>query len=417
MTLRIHPGRVAGTLQAPSSKSHTHRAYLLAALSGNGSIRHALESDDTKATLDCLGRLGFLSTVLPHETRIGGTFRAARDPLDAHESGTTLRLMTGFAAIHPAETRFVAAAGLAKRPMQPLLDALRQLGATVAADTKHAPFAIRGPLKGGDANLRGDLSSQFLSSLLLAAPLAPSDTTIHVDGPITSRPYVDITLHQLRHHGVDIREDRSTFRIRGSQRVRQKPYDVPGDFSSAAFFLAAAAITNCDLTVENLPRDDPQGDRRIVDQLRTLGVQLEPGERSVRVKGGNLVGADIDVGATPDLFPALAVVAACAQGRTRLVGAPHLRTKESDRIRSMAVNLTNAGLTVKELPDGLEIVGGKPKGTKIQSFGDHRIAMAMSVLALGAYGESILPDENVVAKSYPGFFMDLKRVAPEVVVA
>ncbi len=417
MTLRIHPGRVSGVLSAPSSKSHTHRAFLLAALSGNGSIRHALESSDTQATLDCLMRLGFLSTVLPHEIRIGGTFRPSRDALDARESGTTLRLMAGFAALQPAKTTFTAAPGLAKRPMQPLLDALRQLGAKIPAGDTTTPFTIEGPLKGGEATLRGDVSSQFLSSLLLACPLAPENTTIRIEGPITSRPYVDITLHQLRHHGVDIREDRSVFQIRGSQRVRQKPYDVPGDFSSAAFFLAAAAITNSGLNVENLARDDPQGDRRIVEQLRSLGVRIESADRAVDVKGAELVGTEIDVGATPDLFPVLAIVAACARGRTRLVGAPHLRAKESDRIHAMAVNLEAAGIGVKELPDGLEVVGGKPRATTIQSFGDHRVAMAMSILALASNGESMLPDENVVAKSYPGFFMDLKRVAPEVVVA
>lgn len=417
MTVRILPGRASGTVSAPSSKSHTHRAFLLAALSGNGSIHHALDSDDTRATLDCLGKLGFLSNVLPHETRVGGTFRPPRDALDARESGTTLRLLAAFASLQSAETRFVAAPGLAKRPMRPLLDALRELGVQVPSEASNAPFSLRGPLVGGETTLPGDVSSQFLSALLLACPVAPRESRIHVDGAITSRPYVDITLHQLRHHGVQVREEGTMFHIPGSQRVRQKPYEVPGDYSSAAFLLAAAAVTNGDVTVDNLPRDDPQGDRRIVDRLRAFGAEVDARERSVRVQGGALRGTDLQVGETPDLFPILCAVAACAPGRTRLLGAPHLRTKESDRIRSMAINLSGAGIDVRELPDGIEIRGGRPRGTRIQSFGDHRVAMAMSVLALASIGESNVPDGNVVAKSYPGFFMDLKRVAPEVVVA
>jgi 3-phosphoshikimate 1-carboxyvinyltransferase len=417
MTIRLHAANVSGTVLAPPSKSHSHRAFILAALCGNGSIRHALDSDDTRATLDCLRQLGFLSSVLPHETRVGGTFRAPKDPLDAHESGTTLRLLTGFASLQNAETRFTGAPGLAKRPMKPLLDALRQLGAHVAPDASHIPFLIRGPLVGGETTLPGDVSSQFISALLLACPVAPQDTTIHIDGMITSRPYVDITLHQLRHHGIDVREEHSAFHVRAAQRVRQKPYDVPGDYSSAAFLLSAAAVTNGSVTIDNLPREDPQGDRRIVEQLGSFGVAIEAHERSVTVNGGTLQAADINVNQTPDLFPVLCAVAACAKGTSRLSGAPHLRSKESDRIHSMAVNLGAAGIQAKELPDGIEIRGGAPRGATIQSFGDHRIAMALSVLALASSGETTLPDEHVVAKSYPGFFKDLKRVAPEVVVA
>lgn len=414
MTVRLRPGAVSGRLRAPGSKAHTHRAFILAALAGNGSVQNALSSEDTEATLRCLERLGFLVTHLPHETRVGGTFRAPREALDVRESGTTLRLLSAVSTLQPAEVRFRAGPVLSRRPMRPLLDALRDLGVSVPGDDGHPPFSLRGPLRGGPTRIPGDVSSQFLSALLLACPVAPGRSQIAVEGPITSRPYVDLTLAQLRHHGVRVEEEKGTFVVPGGQRVRQRPYRVPGDYSSAAFFLAAAAVTGGSVTVENLSLDDPQGDRAIVDHLRAFGATADPNGDAVTVRGGPLRGAELDVGRVPDLFPVLCALGAVATGRTRLHGAPHLRAKESDRIHAMAVNLAAAGIRARELPDGIEIEGGRPRGVEIQSFGDHRVAMAMCVLALAADGESVLPDEGVVAKSYPSFLIDLDRIAPEV---
>lgn len=414
MTLRIRPTRVEGRLRAPPSKSHTHRAYILAALSGNGSIQNPLESQDTQATLGCLESLGMLVGRFPTETRVGGTFRAPRVALRCGNSGTTLRLMTAVASLVPHPVTLDAEAGLRSRPMGPLLAALEQLGATTQSVQGVAPVTVKGPLRGGEAGLPANVSSQFVSALLLACPVAPEDSHIRLEGPIVSRPYIDLTLSQLCHHGVVVGESDDAFQIRGGQRVRQRPFSVPGDYSSAAFLLAAAAITRGRLTLENLLPEDPQGDRAILDFLRRFGARVSQDAASVTVEGSDLVAQDVDVGQVPDLFPILCVLAACARGTSTLRGAPHLRAKESDRIRAMAVNLGRAGLEAKELPDGLRITGGIPKGITIQSFNDHRVAMALTVLALAARGASELPDEAVVAKSYPNFHNDLLTVAPEV---
>lgn len=410
----VRPGRVAGTLRAPPSKSHTHRAFILAALSGNGSIREPLVSEDTRATLHVLEGLGMLVTVLPHETRVGGTWRAPRKPLDAGSSGTTLRLMTAVAAAQRFATALDASAQLRRRPMGPLLEALRMLGARAEGTEGHAPLVVEGPLRGGDAQLPGDVSSQFLSGLLLAAPLAESETRISIVGPRLSQPYVDITLRQLRDHGVRVEAGPDGYRVPGDQRIRQRPYRVPGDYSSAAFPLVAAAITGGSVRVENLDPEDPQGDRVILDHLARFGASVTREADAATVEGGPLRGCEIDVGDCPDLFPALAVLAAVAKGRTVLHGAPHLRSKESDRIRLVAENLGAAGVTVRERPDGIEIDGGIPKGITIRDGGDHRIGMAFLVLALASKGASTLLDATIPDKSYPKFLNDMQAIAAEV---
>lgn len=415
MRLRLQPARVDGTLRAPSSKSHTHRAYLLGALNGNALVRSPLRSDDTDATLDGLRALGLLVTEEADGVRVGGLLRGGSRPVDARESGTTLRLLTPMAALLATPTTFTGRPRLAERPMDGLLAALRALGARVERPSAGLPLTVRGPLKGGRCRLPGDQSSQFLSGLLFAAPLAPDATEIELTSPITSRPYVDLTLRILRDHGVRIEENGLRFTIAGGQRARQQPVDVPGDYSSAAFLLAAAAVTRGRVTVTNLPADDPQGDRAILDHLRAFGARVERSGDAITVEGGELAATRLDLGSTPDLFPVLAAVAACARGTTTLGGAPHLRAKESDRIRAMHENLRRFGIASEERPDGLVVHGGRPHGAQIAAYNDHRIAMAGAVLALAADGPSELPDPDVVRKSYPEFARDLAAIAPKVV--
>lgn len=414
MKATIRPGRIQGTVRAPASKSHTHRAFILAALSGNGSIRNALQSDDTQATLDVLQGLGMLVTQLPHETRVGGTWRAPRGTLSARASGTTLRLMTGVASTQAFATTLDAEPQLRRRPMGPLLEALKALGVETRSDAGTAPVSVRGPLHGGDASLPGNVSSQFTSALLLAAPLASAETRLRIEGPRVSEPYVEITLHQLREHGVRVDATADGYRIPPDQRIRQRPYEVPGDYSSAAFLLAAAAVTRGRVTVTGLSESDPQGDRAILEHLQAFGASVEPERGAVTVEGAPLHAARIDVGACPDLFPVLCAVAAVASGRSVLHGAPHLRSKESDRIRAMAANLSAAGVRTQERSDGIEIEGGIPKGITIDGAGDHRIGMAMAVLALAATGASTVPDTTIFDKSYPKFLNDLSSIAAEV---
>jgi 3-phosphoshikimate 1-carboxyvinyltransferase len=414
VSLRIQPGRVDGRLRAPSSKSHTHRAFLLGALNGNALVRHPLRSDDTEATLRGLEGLGLLVTEEADGVRVGGHLRSAPRPIDARESGTTLRLLTPMAALLATPVSFTGRPRLAERPMDPLLAALRALGARVERPSAGFPLTLRGPLKGGHCRLPGDQSSQFLSGLLFASPLVAADTDIELTSPVASRPYVDLTLRLLRDHGLRIEEEGLRFHVPGGQRARQKPIDVPGDYSSAAFLLAAAAVTGGRVTVDGLDPDDAQGDRAILDHLRAFGADVSRSADAVAVEGGSLRAADLNLGPTPDLFPVLAAVAACAPGTSRLHGAPHLRAKESDRIRAMHENLRRFGVASEERPDGLVVHGGHPRGAQIAAYNDHRVAMAGAVLALAASGPSELPEPDVVQKSYPGFTRDLASLAPGV---
>lgn len=415
MRQALRPGVVQGEIDAPPSKSHTHRAYVMAALSGNGLIRRPLDSDDTNATLEGLRGLGYLVTRQAEGVRVGGTQRPKGRPIDLGESGTSLRLLAAIAALTEPRVRFTGATRLGQRPMKPLLDALTDLGGGFEQGTGGFPLDVWGPTRGGSCTMAGNVSSQFLSALLMSTTQALNATEIRIDGPLTSRPYVDITLSVLRHHGAHVNQHEGTYEIPPVQRLRQRPYDTPGDYSSAAFLLAAAALTKGRLSVRHLEAKDPQGDRAIVDILQRYGAKAHVEPTQVTIQGGPLDGCDVDLGATPDLFPVLCSVAATAKGTSRLYGAPHLRAKESDRISAMHNVLNAFGIQSKPLTDGLEIQGGRPRGTTISSHNDHRVAMAGVVLALAAEGESHLDDPGVVAKSYPQFFNDLATVAPEVI--
>lgn len=412
MAVTIHPGRVGGRIAAPPSKSVTHRAYILAALSGNGLIRNPLRSDDTEATLECLRRLGCLTTEEVGGQRVGGVLRAAKKPLDARESGTTLRMLPAVAALLGSPTRFEAGKRLTERPLAGLLSGLSQLGARVDGD--HMPFTVTGSLQGGMCRIATDETSQVLSGLLMVAPLLPNETRIEVATPVRSAGYVDLTLALLRERQVRVDVEATGFRIPPAQRFRQKAIDVPGDYSSAAFPLAAAAVTGGEATVSGLAPDDLQPDRAIGDLLAAFGAAVRRNGDEVSVQGGPLSATTIDVGPTPDLFPVLCAVAAVARGTSHLRGAPHLRGKESDRIRAMSETLRGFGIACEELPDGLSVTGGRPHGTAFHGHGDHRVALAASVLALAADGPSTLTDETVASKSYPAFFADLAELQGEV---
>lgn len=411
--LTIHPRRVFGHAHAPPSKSYTHRAYVAGALSGNGLVRRPLKAHDPDATLEGLHGLGFLLTHEAAGTRIGGNLRPAARPIDCRESGTTLRLLCGVASLSREDSIFTGAASLARRPITGLLNALQELGAAAVAKGDGFPIRVRGPLMGGTCSVPGDESSQFLSTLLMTAPLARGDTTIKLSSPLVSRPYVDMTLFVLRHHRLQVKDGPTTFFIPGGQTPRQRPFDVPGDYSSAAPLLAAAAVTQGNVTLTGFVKEDPQGDRAIGDKLKAFGADVQQRDDAITVQGTTLTAADLDIGDTPDLFPVLAAVAANAPGTSRLYGAPHLRHKESDRVSTTSRLLAAFGIRSEPKPDGLIIHGGRPHKATVDPAGDHRIAMAGAVLALAADGESRIEQPHVVAKSYPDFWKDLGTLTQE----
>lgn len=413
MSLVVHPGSVHGTVQSSPSKSYTHRALLLGLLaSGTTRVREPLMSEDPRATLRAAEMLGATSRREGNDVIIESTgeLRAPNDAVDCMNSGTSLRLLSAIVALVDGETTLTGDESLRKRPMGPLVAALEALGATIrTAEGGRAPLTVTGPMRGGRARLPGDVSSQFVSALLLAGARTSEGITVDVDGELKSRPYVDITIEMMRDFGA--RVDERALHVPGQQAYAARDYTVPGDFSTAAFALAAGALAG-EVRVENLPAKSAQGDRAILDHLEALGARVERGERHATVRAAALSGARIDLSDTPDLFPVLAAVAAHARGETTFSGAAHLRFKESDRIHLMVENLRRCGVHAEEREDGAVIRGGRPvKATRaLVTEGDHRILMAMSVCALRAEGALEADDHESYRVSYPRFVDDFRAL-------
>lgn len=415
MSLVVHPlrpGRTArGSVLAPPSKSYTHRALMMAFLAGKSRVQHPLWGEDTLATRACLRRLG--ATIEGEATaRVArGPLVAPEDVLDVANSGTTLRLLSGVCALLDGASVLTGDSSIRGRPMEPLLDALQHLGAKAQSTRRNgkAPIVVEGPMRGGEARLPGDVSSQFVSSLLMACPLAAHDSRIVLTSPLKSRPYVEVTLAMLRHFGVKAQGEGEDFVIPAGQAYRPRDFRVPGDYSSAAFPLVAAAITGGKVTVRGLAPDWPQGDRAIVDFLRDLGATVREHGTSATVEADSLHGAELDLGDTPDLFPILCVAAVHAQGKTVLRGAPQLRFKESDRILAMAQGLKRMGAKVEARDDGAILEGGKQlRGAAIDTVEDHRVLMSFAIAALRAKGPVRFSEAGSFRVSYPDFLQHLK---------
>lgn len=439
-SIQVRPGPLAGTVAAPSSKSATHRALLLAAQSQVPcTVATPLLSADTRATLGALHALGASLAMQPNgDVRFTPSRLApARRVLDCANSGTTLRLMTATVARFGAPVSLDGDASLRGRPNAALHEALRTLGARIDAKDGKAPVTVSGPIRAGDVTLPAATSSQFGSALLLSLPFLDGDSSLTMASPVHSAPYLDITVrmaHAFRLRIDDLGETAHgrQFRIPGRQHPTQSRVVVEGDWSSAAFPLAAAVLTRGRVTVTNLDAASPQGDRAILDLLARFAPDIardqplkapaqaptpnpgaipEPARLTLDATHATLRAAGhIDIGAHPDLFPVLATVAAAAPGTTTFGNAAALRHKESDRIAAMQEGLTRLGAKVTSGPDWMRIDGGTLKGARLASHGDHRIHMALTVAGLAATGATTIDDTQSAAVSYPHFHEDLRRL-------
>lgn len=386
----------------------------------NFTLTNPLLAEDTVATLDALHSFGT-------EIRSGAAgmkihceeLRPAYGVIDAKNSGTTMRLTAGLASLLPSTTTLTGDESLIRRPMGPLVDALVQLGAKCDYLGKkgNPPIAITGPISRRSAEIPGDISSQFISSLLIACTQKNGDTILHIKGEQRSRPYVDITLSMIREFGGEVKEADTAFTIPGMQRLTKDSYVVPGDFSSASFPLVAAAITGGDVTVRNLDNESPQGDKAIIEHLKSFGARVTVSRNTVRASGGRLAGTQIDVRQTPDLFPILAVLGSVAEGRTLLKGGENLRAKESDRIATTTTFLEQMGANIVATGDGCEIEGvDRLHGATVQTYGDHRILMAAAIAGLVSTTETRIEDNESFKVSYPGFLRDMHQLGCRLVV-
>ncbi len=417
--------KINGEVFAPSSKSYTHRAITIASLSDKCVIHRPLLSADTLATVRACEAFG-ASVDRREDTLIvrgsGGKPNVPDNVIDVANSGTTLRFMTAISAVVKGVTVLTGDSSIRTRPNTPLLDVLNSLGIEAYSTRGNgcAPLVVRGGLNGGTAAIDGSISSQFISALLIACPLTTGDTVIHIKGDLKSRPYVDVTIELLRQAGVEIIVEENgsiSFIIPANQTYDLREYTVPGDFSSASYLLAAAAITGSTVAVKNL-FPSKQGDVEIINVLRSMGADIswDMEEGIVRVTGSKkLKGTTFDAGATPDLVPTIAVLAACAEGVTVIGNAEHVRYKETDRLHAMAVELTKMGVSIKEERDSLTITGGELRGAEVHGWHDHRIVMSLAIAGMVA-GNTTIDTVESVDISYPGFFEDMRSLGADLKV-
>ncbi len=430
-SIEVSAAATTGTVRAPPSKSETHRALLLAAQSQVPcTVSRPLMCDDTRATLTALHEFGARLHLAHDEAAaqfMPANLHAPRAVVDCRNSGTTLRLLAATAARFGQPVSFTGDESLRRRSSAGLLQLLTGLGVRCASRAGCAPITVQGPLRSGAVTVAPGSSSQFTSALLLSLPFTPGPSVVDVAPRLASAPYLDVTLAVARQAGLTIDEESSPgrrFRIHGSQQVHAASLAVAGDWSSAAFLFVGAAVSGGEVTVTGLDSASSQGDRAVLEHLARFGAKVEPRADGARVQAQPLASPGaIDLSATPDLFPALAVLAACATGTTTFRGCVNLRAKESDRIAAVADGLSRLGATVREVPDGLVVDGapgrspGSPyplRGATIASHGDHRIHMAFAVAGLAASGVTRIDGGELAAVSYPDFHRDLQAIAGSV---
>ena len=412
MNVTMKPFQANGTVFAPPSKSDAHRAIICAALSGGVcTIAPIALSDDIRATIGCVEALGATAKIENKTLTVDGTgvFSNKTATLDCGESGSTLRFLIPVAAAGGVEATFLGRGRLPERPIGVYADALPEKG--VSFETEGGlPLRISGQLKSGVYRVSGSVSSQFITGLLFALPLLRGDSDIILTSPIQSAGYINMTIRTMAKFGVEVDILDNGWHIRGRQRYVPSDYTTDGDWSQAAFFLVAGAISG-DVEVLNANIDSAQGDRRIAAILREFGAEvIQDGDR-LRVKKSQMHAIEIDASQIPDLVPVLAVCACFANGVTRITNAERLRIKESDRLKTTAQLLNSLGGKVRELPDGLEITGaGRLYGGFAEGFGDHRIVMSAAVCASGANEKIMCTDAMSVNKSYPDFYEDYAKI-------
>ena len=418
--------KLKGEVCAPPSKAYTQRMLIAAALShGTSKISGPLFSDDTEATLRAVKALGAKVKAAEDCWTVEGAapLKGAKTPIDCGESGATLRFMIPVAALAPEPSIFVLGKSLEQRPIEPLLQSLKQLGVEAHLQRlgDKASIHVQGVgISGGKTAMRGNISSQFISGLMFACPLSQEDTEITLTTPLESKGYVQMTKAVLAEHGikVHISEEFDRLRIPSNQTYKPCDHRVPGDFSSAAFLLAAAAITPSEVSVKNLEYETVQGDKAILGILKRMGVngRVCPDKVEIEGKGGLLKAADVDARDIPDLVPVCTVLGCYAKGTSKIHDAHRLRYKESDRLTSLYLELKKMGAKIAIDGSSLTVKGPCAlHGATINPHNDHRIAMACAVAALGASGETRIQDSECVRKSYPKFFTDLRALGADVV--
>ncbi|NPD45376.1 MULTISPECIES: 3-phosphoshikimate 1-carboxyvinyltransferase [unclassified Lentimicrobium] len=412
MNKTIYPSKYQRVVKAPSSKSYMQRAIAIALLAdGETQISNADFSNDSMSILKVAEQLGAEVHISGDQVCILGKRDFKGKTLSAGESGLGIRTFTPIAALFPQTIKLTGEGSLLKRPINMVETPLRDLGVTVESHNGYLPLTVSGPLKGGVAEVDGSISSQVLTGLLIALPMAENDSLLKVN-KLQSIPYIDMTLDILKAFGAQVeQENYETFKIKGSQKYKARNYKIEGDWSGAAFHLVAGAIAG-EVDVKGLNPQSLQADRALLDALEKSGAKVEISEESIKISKAPLQAFDFDATHCPDLFPPLVVLAAACKGETRITGVTRLYHKESNRALVLQQEMGKLGIKIKLDGDVMIIKGGEISGGKIHSNNDHRIAMAGAIAALIASGPIEIEHAEAINKSYPGFFEDLGSSTP-----
>ena len=419
MNCKVEKSKIKGEINCPSNKSYTHRGIFLASLAGNNSkVENALLSADTKATIEACEKFGAVIEVNDSDIIVKKSIKIGTNvpEINTENSGTTIRIAVGIASLFSEEITLTGDASLQKRPMQPLLDALSSIGAKCSSTNGNPPIKIKGSIIGGDIRIPGNLSSQFISSLLISAPLTKNGINLTIEGDLVSKPYLDATIATMKKFGVSVKTliPYKKYNIT-PQIYKNTTFSVPIDFSSLALLLSFTVLNGENVVIKGSMGNLPQGDEAFIEFLEQLGVSVTINDNEIKIKSPKkLKGGKFDLRNSPDLLPPLAILSLISSKPIEIVNVKHARLKETDRIAILARELPKIGIKVDEKEDGLILESSDSlTGAKLDSENDHRLFMAFCIA--GTYiGNCIVTDSKSVEVSYPNFIEEMNRLGAKI---
>jgi len=415
MKCRVEKSEIDGDIECPANKSYTHRAIFLASLAIDKSIiKNILRSGDTNATINACKNFGVEIKDVGDDITVtsASVLKLQSNTIDAANSGTTIRIATAISALANDKIVLTGDSSLKKRPMQPLLDALESLGAKCSSSNGNPPISVSGEIKGGEVKIPGNISSQFISALMITAPKLENGLILNIQGKLVSKPYIDATIAMMKKFGVEV-ETKTPYKkyIIPEQNYKATTLTIPSDFSSLALLLSAAVLLGEDLTIQVSTGSMPQADEAIIDILEIMGVVITLDKNVIKIKSPEkLDGGKFDLGNSPDLIPAIAILALKTSKPIEIFNVEHARYKETDRIAIIARELTKLGIKVEEKKDGLILNNSNSlTGADLNSENDHRLFMAFCIAGMYV-GNCTISDPESVKISYPNFISEMKRI-------
>jgi len=417
MNCKVDKAKISGKIVCPSNKSYTHRAVFLASLTkGESTIENILHSADTKATIEACKRFGAKINENGNNLVINSDSSIHASTIDAANSGTTIRIATAIASLADGKSTLSGDASLNQRPMKPLLDALESIGAKCSSNGGKPPVEVSGIIKGGELSILGNISSQFISALMIAAPLSQNGIILNIEGDLVSKPYLDATISIMKKFGVDVKTEipYKKYSI-NNQTYNSSSVTIPSDFSSLALLLSASVLIGDNLQIEATLSDLPQGDEYFIEILKKLGADVDINDNIITVKSPEkLDGGKFDLSNTPDLLPPLSILALKTTNPIEIFNVKHARYKETDRIAILARELQKLGIKVEEKEDGLILQSSDElNGANLNSENDHRLFMTFCIAGMYV-GNCIVSGAESVNVSYPNFIDDVNAIGGKI---